>query len=93
MGTFIPPVGGILIADYFLHDKERYKNFDTQEFRSVNVHALLATALGSLAALYAPGIAAINGIVIAIASYTILVKVLKPAQVALKMENLTNETI
>ncbi|WP_414838930.1 cytosine permease [Carnobacterium sp. TMP28] len=91
LGTFIPPVGGILIADYFLHDKERYKHFDTQEFRSVNVHALLATAIGSLAALYVPGIAAINGILVAIATYTVLVKVMKPSQVALKMESLTNE--
>lgn len=93
LGTFIPPVGGILIADYFLYGKDRYKNFDTQVFKSVNINALVATGVGSLAALFTPGIAAINGILAAILTYTVLVKVLKPADIALSMNNVTNETV
>ena len=93
LGTFIPPVGGILIADYFLFDKDRYKHFSTQEFKQLNIPALVSAGIGSLVAMYTPGIAAINGILTAVVLYTVLIKGLKPTSVALKNERLQQERI
>jgi len=90
LGTFIPPVGGILIADYFLFGKERYHDFENRQFKEVNLPALIAALLGSLTAMFTPGIAAINGILAAILVYVLLVKATKPAKVELETKNLSH---
>jgi cytosine permease len=77
LGTFIPPVGGILIADYFINDKNRYKNFENQVFENVNIYAVVSMVLGVVAAIYTPGIPPINGVLTSVICYTVSTKLIK----------------
>ncbi len=75
LNSIIPPVGGIIIADYFLVNKEKYSKFSGQKFSPVNIFAMGAWVIGVLASRYIPGIPPINGVVAAVVTYVALAKV------------------
>lgn len=72
LGTFIPPIGGVLIADFFLVRKGRYPTLGAPLPR-FNYAGLLTYALASAVAYYSPGIPPLNGILAAVVLYPLLV--------------------
>ena len=75
LGSALPSIGAIIIADYFFLNREKYKrNFEKMTFKSVNWMAILAWVGGVAAAELVPGIAPINGLVGSIILYVVLMK-------------------
>jgi Purine-cytosine permease and related proteins len=88
LNTIIPPIGAILITDYFVTRKGSYQHISTRQFQSFNLPAVIAWAAGSFVALLgsdigkdlfnlhseflAKGLPAINGIETAIVVYVVL---------------------
>lgn len=68
LSSAIPPIGGVIIADYLMNRK-RYASFSTARFVSVNWIALLSVALGIAAGHYIPGIVPVNAVLGGVASY------------------------
>ena len=69
LNTFMPSIGGVIIADYFIINKGKYKDFEKASFKGVNMIGIIAWALGVLAAHFLPGITPINAVVTSIISY------------------------
>ena len=70
LNTFMPSIGGVIIADYFIN-KDKYKDFEKASFKGVNMIGIIAWALGVFAAHFLPGITPINAVVTSILSYAI----------------------
>ncbi len=69
LGIFIPPLGGIIIGDYFFVWKAKIPRMETVEFPGVRWSAVLAYLLGVLAAYLGSrtgvGVPPLNGIIVA----------------------------
>lgn len=85
LNTIIPPVGAILITDFFIVNKAVYPKLADKIFEQVNLPAVIAWASGSFVALVgagkipavhseflAKGLPAINGMVVAFVVYLAL---------------------
>ena len=81
LGTYIPPIGGVMIAEYFIIRKyiyklgkphERFPYGPGTEYSSVNVLAVLSFLIGGYLGQKIPGIAAVNAIIFACLIYTVL---------------------
>lgn len=72
LNTFMPSIGGVIIADYLIVNKGKYRAFKKTSFKSVNWPGIIAWALGVLAAHFLPGITPVNAVVTAIISYAIM---------------------
>lgn len=79
LGTFIPPIGGVIMSDFFLKHKGLYPKLAEMEFNKINWAGILAYVAGSAVAYYSPGIPPINGIVAAFVSYWLFDKILAAA--------------
>ena len=55
LSAAIPPVGGVIIADYLMN-RARYNQFNADKMQNVNWVALLAVAIGIAAGHWLPGI-------------------------------------
>ncbi len=71
LSAAIPPVGGVLIADYLLNRK-RYHHFADAQFQTVRWSALSAVALGVAAGHFLPGVVPVNAVLGAALSYVVL---------------------
>ncbi|MBD2103504.1 cytosine permease [Leptolyngbya sp. FACHB-261] len=78
LGTFIPPIGGVIMADYWLRHKGQFPALDEPQ-PAFNWAGIIAYIVASAIAYYAPGIKPINGIVAAVVLYFILSKLMLPA--------------
>lgn len=67
----ISPVGGIIIADYFIH-KDKYLDLKNSEEQQLNSIAFAAVTAGILGPHYLPGIVPINAVLCSVSSYFIL---------------------
>jgi len=74
MGVLIPPLGGVIMADFFIGHRGRYPALDEAAIPRFNRPGLVAYAAGSLAALMVPGIPPVNGIVGAFLVYACLAR-------------------
>ncbi len=74
LGTFIPPLGGVIMADFFIRHRGRYPPLGETVVPRFNREGIAAYAAGSLAALLVPGIPPLNGIVAAFFAYACLVR-------------------
>ncbi len=72
LNVFLPPVGAVVIADYFLRRRMRYLSPEEEKFCQVNWVAIVAWAVGSVVAFQDYGIKAINGMVAAAVTYLVL---------------------
>ncbi|USG64904.1 cytosine permease [Brevibacillus ruminantium] len=63
LGSTLPPIGAIILADFFIVNREKYKDFKQAKFVSVNVTAIVAWVAGVLLATFAPGIPPLNAII------------------------------
>ncbi|NRF14543.1 cytosine permease [Vibrio coralliilyticus] len=71
LSTAIPPIGGIIIAD-FLMNRKRYQNFATTEFKDVNWAGIVAVAVGVAAGKFIPGVVPINAVLGGALCYVVL---------------------
>ena len=86
LSVFLPPIGGIIISDFFLRCKANYQTPDKHNFKDINWAAMIAWALAVLVSFGSPdtgvlSIAPLNGILTAIIVYFIAYKVLYPNDV------------
>lgn len=75
LGTFIPPIGGVIMASYFVGYKRQYPNLATTTLPAFNAPGLAAYAIGSAAAYTSPWIAPIVGVLAAAFSYSVVLVV------------------
>ena len=72
----LPPVGGILIADYFFVKKRKYDTMDNTKFKNINWIAIVAFLVGFIVAnVVSVGVIALNAIVTTILVYVIGTKI------------------
>lgn len=64
LGTVIPPIGGVLLAD-FGRRRGRFTPYASTRFPAVNPAGIAGYAAGVAAAIWLPGIAPINGVLAA----------------------------
>ncbi len=67
----IPPIGGVIIADFFINRK-RYQDFTKAEFKTVNWSGMLAIVIGVAAGHFLPGIVPVNAVLGGAISYVLL---------------------
>ena len=78
LGAFIPPIGGILMADYWLYRQDGFALEGTQS--NFNWAGIMAYVLASGIAYFTPGIKPINGIIAAALIYWLLSSVLNKSE-------------
>ena len=71
LSAAIPPVGGVLIADYTINRK-RYMNFAGAKFVAVNWIAIISVAIGITAGYWLPGVVPVNAVLAAALSHVLL---------------------
>jgi cytosine permease len=71
LGTFIPPIGGIIMADYWLYWGRRFPSLKASQ-PAFNWVGIGAYGGASAIAYFAPGIKPLNGIIAAVILYFIL---------------------
>lgn len=79
LGTFIPPIGGIIMADYWIHRRGQFPSLDVPQpaFNWAGVIAYVgSSAIAYVTNLWDWGIVPINGIVSALVLYVVLSRVL-----------------
>ncbi len=74
LNTTIPPIGAVLISDYFIVNKEKYKTFEGQQFETVNIKAIASWFVGVLASRFIPGIPPLNGVIATCLVYIVIAK-------------------
>lgn len=83
LGTFIPPIGGIIMADYWIHRRGHFPALDTPQ-PAFNWAGIIAYVVSSAIAYYTNaigwGIVPINGIVSALVIYVVLSKLMPTSQ-------------
>ncbi len=72
LGTFIPPIGGVIMADFFYKYRGKYPKLSEAKLPKVNIAGAVAYVGASLIAYFSPGVPPINGIVAAIVIYIIV---------------------
>lgn len=79
LGTFIPPIGGIIMADYWVNRQGQFPSVDTPQ-PAFNWAGIIAYVVASAIAYFTNeagwGIVPINGIVSALVIYGVLAKVI-----------------
>ena len=83
LGAIIPPVGGVIMADYWVRYKGQYPLLNDVELPNFNWNGLIAYSIGAIVAYNSPWIAPIVGIVVASGCYVMLIR-LFPAKSAKK---------
>ena len=71
LNSCIPSVGGVIIADYFIVNKCKYKNLSDMKFKTVNIVAIIAWIVGVIAAGVLPGITPLNSVIVSVIVYVI----------------------
>lgn len=74
LGTFIPPIGGVIMADYWLNHKGKYPALSSVTLPDFNWHGLAAYAIGSCIAYYSPILPPVVGVASAAITYALLLK-------------------
>jgi cytosine permease len=78
LGTFIPPIGGVIMTDFWLRHKGRYPLLDSAELPDFNWHGLTAYVTGSAAAYCSPLLPPLVGVLAAALAYGLLLKLRAP---------------
>ncbi|WP_103105001.1 cytosine permease [Brevibacillus reuszeri] len=76
LGSTLPSIGAIVLADYFILKRGKYQPFETMTFKAVNWVAILAWVCGVVIAKFAPGIPPINGLLGSAIIYVVVMKCL-----------------
>lgn len=74
LGVIIPPLGGVILADFFIVYKGRYPTLEEADKKLFNIPGLLAYVAGAAAAYLSPWLSPIVGILVAFALHPIFMK-------------------
>jgi cytosine permease len=74
LGAALPPVGAIILADYFIINRGKYKKFEQMTFKAVNWPAMIAWGAGVAAANFIPGIPPVNALLGAAITFVVITK-------------------
>ncbi len=77
LNLLLPPIGSVLIADYYFLNKRKYTTYDVSKFVNVNAFAVISWACGVVASFKLPGIQPLNGFICALVVYIILGRIFK----------------
>lgn len=77
LGTFIPPIGGVIMADFWLRHKGQYPLLENTQLPAFNWIGLGSYAVASMAAFISPIVPPIVGVLVAFVMYGILLSQLK----------------
>ncbi len=77
LGTYIPPIGGVIMADYFYKHKMKYPDITKVRFKKFNWPGIIGYIGGALVAQFSPGVPPLNGIIAAFVIYILADIVLK----------------
>ena len=72
LGTFIPPMGGVIMADFWLKHKGRYPALADASLPDFDRRGLGAYAMGAAAAFFSPLLPPLVGVLVAALSYALL---------------------
>ena len=72
LGSIIPPIGGVIVADFFHAHKGRYPKLSTTVLPRFNRVGLGAYGIGALSAYLSPWVAPLVGICVAALAYVML---------------------
>lgn len=78
LGTFIPPIGGVIMADFWLRHKGEYPLLSSVSLPDFNWLGLAAYAVGSAAAYFSPVLPPVVGVLAAALCYGVLLKLPMP---------------
>lgn len=76
LGTVIPPIGGVIMADFFYRYRGQYPRLADARLPAFNGSGLGAYAVGTVAAFSSPWVAPLVGIAAAALTYVLLTAVL-----------------
>lgn len=76
LGTFIPPIGGVIMSDFFIKYKGSYPKLSEVKMKKFNLAGIVAYILAAAVAKYSPGVPPVNGIIAAFVLYAVLDKLL-----------------
>ncbi len=77
LGTVIPPIGGVIMADFFYRYRGHYPRLADVRLPAFNWPGLIAYAVGTVLAFSSPWVAPLVGIIAAAATYIALTAVLR----------------
>ena len=72
LGSIIPPIGGVIMADYFYGHRARYPKLADARLPAFNWVGLGAYLIGALSAYFSPWVAPLVGIAVAALAYVVL---------------------
>ena len=72
LGSIIPPIGGVIMADYFYAHRARYPKLADARLPAFNWVGLGAYLIGALSAYFSPWVAPLVGIAVAALAYVAL---------------------
>lgn len=75
LGTFIPPIGGVVMADYWLYRRGQFPSLEEPQ-PAFNWAGIIAYIVASAIAYFSIGVKPINGIIAAVILYAILAKLM-----------------
>ena len=75
LSSAIPPVGGVIIADYILRRKA-YENFEQAKFLNINWTAIVSVIVGVACGKLLPGIIPVNAVIGGAVTYLVLTPLL-----------------
>ncbi len=87
LGSTLPSIGAIILADYFILKRGKYEPFETMTFKAVNWVAILAWVCGVVIAKFAPGIPPINALLGSAIIYVVVMKCLPQQKVSMSKIN------
>lgn len=77
LGSIIPPIGGVILADYWFYRGGRYPRLHTARLPRFNWLGLSAYAVGAVVAYLSPWIAPLVGITVSALVYIALTRLSK----------------
>lgn len=75
LGTFIPPVGAVVAADYFIKWRARIPNLDAVRLPAYNWVGIVTYFAACAVAQFSPGVPPVNGLIAGVVIYIILNKI------------------
>ena len=76
LGIGVPPMAGVIIADYYIIRKQNYKFKDESILPKWNANALLAWLIGCVVGFTVKfGVASLNSLIVTVVAYVIIMKI------------------
>lgn len=78
LGTIVPPLPGIILADYFIIHHGSYARLESVKFHNFNIIPWIAWVLSLVLVFTLPfGLPSLNGLILGAVIYTVLMKITK----------------